>query len=56
MEIPQMAPCGFCVFGILFPCIQVYAIPMQRHENAYFKWHPSLGEMQKNVDGDTKMN
>lgn len=34
MGIPHMAPCGFCVLGILFQCIQVYAISMQ-----YMKMH-----------------
>lgn len=49
-----MAPCGSCVWGKPFQCVEFNATPTQIHENAYFKWHCSLGEMQNNVDGGCK--
>lgn len=36
MEIPQMVPCGFCVLGIPFQCVQFYAILKQIHYKCIF--------------------
>lgn len=48
MEIPQMTPHGFCVWGIPFQGGgRSDATLVQIHESAFFKWHHSLGEMQK---------
>lgn len=55
MEIPQMTPHGFCVWGIPFQGGgRSDATLVQIHESAFFKWHHSLGEMQKNADGEHK--
>lgn len=52
MEIPQIAPCGSCVLGTPFQCIEFNErYCNQIHKNVYFKCHCSLGEMQNNVDG-----
>lgn len=51
MEVPQMIPCGFCIWAISFQCVHFNGTPKQMHRDAYFKRHQRLGEMQKTVDG-----